>query len=130
VYIIKIFYCINLVLTFPLTVYPANLIIESYIFKNTQPSKKRTYLKNLSRTVVSFIGVATCLGVAGDVDKFISLAGTVACTPISFFLPAMFHLKLSGDLTKTQRYIDIGIIVLSILILIFCTGFTLWTWNK
>lgn len=32
VYIIKIFYCINLVLTFPLTVYPANLIIETYLF--------------------------------------------------------------------------------------------------
>lgn len=98
--IIKILYCINLVLTFPLTVYPANLIIESYIFGKMPPSKKRTMLKNLSRTLVSFIGVATCLGVGGGVDKFISLAGTVACTPISFFLPAMFHLKLTKDLTK------------------------------
>lgn len=100
VYVIKIFYCINLVLTFPLTVYPANLIIETYLFGKMPRSRKRTHLKNLSRTAVSFIGVATTLGVAGGVDKFISLAGTVACTPISFFLPAMFHMKLTENLTK------------------------------
>ena len=129
VYIIKIAYCCNLILTFPLTVYPANIIIESYIFGSMEPSKKRTHLKNLSRTIVSFIGVATCMGVGQGVDKFISLSGTVACTPISFFLPAMFHLKLAGELTKKERYIDYAIILLSILILIFCTGFTLWTWN-
>lgn len=29
---IKIAYCVNLILTFPLTVYPANIIIESYVF--------------------------------------------------------------------------------------------------
>jgi proton-coupled amino acid transporter len=32
VYIIKVAFSINLVLTFPLTVYPANIIIESYLF--------------------------------------------------------------------------------------------------
>ncbi len=29
---IRLAYCFNLVLTFPLTVYPANIIIESYVF--------------------------------------------------------------------------------------------------
>ena len=54
-------YSLNLVITFPLTVYPANIIIESYLFKGTEPSRKRSILKNLSRTVVSFIGVGTCI---------------------------------------------------------------------
>lgn len=42
VYIIKVAFSVNLVLTFPLTVYPANIIIESYIFAGTKPSKTRT----------------------------------------------------------------------------------------
>jgi hypothetical protein len=35
VYIIKVAFACNLVLTFPLTVYPANIVIESYIFRET-----------------------------------------------------------------------------------------------
>jgi len=63
VYAIKVAYCFNLFLTFPLTVYPANIIIESYLFASMPQSKKRTYLKNLSRTFISFVGVATCMAV-------------------------------------------------------------------
>ena len=117
-------------ITFPLTVYPANIIIESYLFKDTVPSRKRSMLKNLSRTVVSLIGVGTCLLVGNGVDKFISLSGTVACTPISFMLPALFHLKLVPSLTPQQRYIDYAVIGLSIAIQIFCTAFTIATWNS
>jgi solute carrier family 36 (proton-coupled amino acid transporter) len=130
VYSIKVAYCFNLFLTFPLTVYPANIIIESYVFAKMGQSKKRTYLKNLSRSFVSFVGVATCMAVGQGVDKFISLSGSVACTPISLTLPAIFHLKLAGPLTKTQRIIDYSIIGLSFIILIYCTGFTLVTWDS
>ena len=129
VYSIKVAYCFNLFLTFPLTVYPANIIIESYVFAKMAQGRKRTYLKNLSRTLVSFVGVATCMAVGEGVDRFISLSGSVACTPISLTLPAIFHLKLAGPLTKTQRIIDYSIIGLSFIILIYCTGFTLVTWG-
>jgi solute carrier family 36 (proton-coupled amino acid transporter) len=120
----------NLILTFPLTVYPANIIIESYIFGNMKPSKTRTFLKNISRSIVSLIGVGTCILVGRGVDKFISLSGTMACTPISFLLPAIFHMKLAGPLTRGQILVDQLIIGLSIVILIFCTGFTLYTWSE
>lgn len=80
------------------------------------PSKKRSLLKNLSRTFTSALGVSTCLLVGKGVDKFISLSGTVACTPISFMLPAIFHLKLVTPLTKRQRYLDYGVIGLSLVI--------------
>ena len=129
VYLIKIVYSINLVITFPLTVYPANIIIESYICRDMPPSKKRSFYKNLSRTLVSLVGVGTCIAVGHGVDKFISLSGTLACTPISFLLPALFHLKLVKPLTKLQRIIDYTVIVISLLIQIFCTSFTIVTWN-
>lgn len=127
-YSIKIAFSINLVLTFPLTVYPANIIIESYLFGETKASKTRTMLKNLSRTIVSLIGVGTCILVGERVNKFISLSGTMACTPISFLLPTLFHLKLAGPLTKKERYLDYFIVALSIIIQTFCTIFTLYTW--
>jgi hypothetical protein len=129
VYMIKIAYSINLVITFPLTVYPANIIIESYMFGHMEPSKTRTSLKNISRTLVSLIGVATCFFVGQGVDKFISLSGTFACTPISILLPAMFHLKLAGPLTPLQKWTDYAMIGLSVLIVLFCSSFTIYTWN-
>jgi amino acid permease len=123
-------YSVNLVLTFPLTVYPANIIIESYVFKKmVGKSRTKDALINLSRILVSFIGVLTCALVGKGVDKFISVSGTLACTPISFMLPAIFHLKLAGPLSSTQTYIDYAIIAIAVVILIFCTGFTFWTWN-
>ena len=40
-YIIKIAFSINLFFTYPLVIYPANIIIESYLFGNMPKSKTR-----------------------------------------------------------------------------------------
>ena len=131
VQIIKIMLSINLVFTYPLQLHPASVIIESYIFKGMPKSKKRMWLKNLSRTIIVALTVGFCISLGNSLDKFISVLGSLACTPISFTLPCIFHLKLFGsELTKTQRTVDYFIIGLSIFIMIFCTGFTLWNWNS
>jgi proton-coupled amino acid transporter len=41
VWIIKIAFCFNLVFTYPLVIYPANMILESYIFGKMPKSKTR-----------------------------------------------------------------------------------------
>ena len=122
-------FSINLIFTYPLTAYPANIIIESYIFKEKlKSSKSRTLLRNVSRSAVSLIGLAICILIGKSVDKFISLSGTLTCTPIGLMLPAIFHYKLTNP-TKNGKRLDIFIIVVSIAIQIFCTAFTLYTWN-
>jgi proton-coupled amino acid transporter len=48
-------------------------------------------------------------------DSFVSLVGAFACIPISFTLPAMFHYRLCA-FTPKEKYIDIGIIIFSIIL--------------
>lgn len=130
VYLIKILFSINLVFTYPLQLHPASTIIESYLFRGMNKSPKRMWLKNLSRTILVLFTVIFCLSLGNSLDKFISVLGSLACTPISFTLPCIFHLKLfANELTPRQRYIDYAIIALSLFIMVFCTGFTLWNWN-
>ena len=62
-------------------------------------------------------------------DQFLSLLGGLACTPIAFTLPTLFHYKLCAE-TKRQKIIDISIIILSLIIMVFCTGFCLYHWHK
>ena len=130
VYVIKIFFSINLVFTYPLQLHPASIIIESYIFKGMPKSPKRMWLKNLLRTILVMFTVIFCLSLQNSLDKFISVLGSLACTPISFTLPCIFHLKLyENELTKFQKGVNYFIIVFSMFITFFCTGFTIWHWN-
>merc|ERR1712151_389292 len=49
---IKILFSIMLLFTYPLQIYPANNVIESYLTPGWPKSKKRQLVKNISRTVV------------------------------------------------------------------------------
>mmetsp|Transcript_36058 Transcript_36058/g.35036 ORF Transcript_36058/g.35036 Transcript_36058/m.35036 type:complete len:102 (+) Transcript_36058:1040-1345(+) len=39
--IIKIIFCINLICSYPLVIYPANIMLESYLFGHMPKSKRR-----------------------------------------------------------------------------------------
>lgn len=128
VWIIKIFFSINLIFTYPLQLHPASIIIESYLYGDMPKCKKRMWLKNLDRTIIVAFTVVFCISLGDSLDKFISVLGSLACTPISFTLPCMFHLKLCNP-SRNARYLDYFIIGLSVFIMVFCTGFTIWHWN-
>jgi len=128
VYIIKILFSINLFFTYPLQIYPANIIIESYLYKDMPKSKKRQMLKNVNRTIMVLFTIVFCLLMGDAIDKFISLLGSLTCTPISFTLPCIFHLKLCNP-SQTQKYIDYFIIGISLVIMVFCSGYTIYHWN-
>jgi proton-coupled amino acid transporter len=62
-----------------------------------------------------------------SLGNFLSLIGALSCTPIGFTLPTLFHYKVIA-VTSSEKCIDIFIIVLSLIILVFCSAFTLYTW--
>lgn len=41
VWALKVIFCFNLIFTYPLMLHPANIAIESYLFKGWPKSKKR-----------------------------------------------------------------------------------------
>lgn len=122
-------FCINLIFTYPLVIFPANQIIEGYLFGKMPKSKKRQWFKNISRGIMVAFTVVIAILLGTSLDKFLALLGALGCTPISFTLPTLFHYKLVAK-TKKEKYIDIALIVVSLIITVFCTGFCIATWNK
>jgi len=57
---------------------------------------KRKWFKNISWSLVVGLSIFIALSTRNWLGKFMSLAGTLTCTPIAFILPAAFHLKLKA----------------------------------
>lgn len=128
VYTIKFMFSFNVIFTYALLIFPVNTIVESYVFKGMPKSRKRMWLKNLLRTVIVIFTVIICISLGDTTDKFLSLIGTLASTPVSITIPCLFHYILCSP-TKNQKIVDIGLIILSGFILVFCSGFTLYHWK-
>jgi len=125
---LQFLYVIAIILSFPLCVYPAIRITEQGIFghKNGKSSYLVKWQKNIFRTLlVSFLGVVSWAG-SDSLDKVVSLVGCLACIPLSFIYPAMFHYKI----TTSQFYktIDILLIVFGTISMIYTTFVTLQQW--
>lgn len=54
-------------------------------------TKTRQFYKNVSRTVLIIITIVAAIELGEDLDKFLSILGSLTCTPVAFILPAAFH---------------------------------------
>ena len=68
--------------------------MEHNIFKGVKKGVKRYWLRNLFRALLVLFTVIVALWLGDKLDKFLSLLGGIACIPITFTLPALFHYKL------------------------------------
>lgn len=128
VWVIKIAFSINVIFTYTLMIFPANIIIDHYMYGRMPKSRKRQLLKNLNRVVLAAFTVIVCILLGNKLDKFLSLIGTLASTPVSFTIPCVYHLRLCNP-DRKGKIIDWSIIAFSFVILIFCSGFNIYTWN-
>lgn len=119
-YIIKGLFALNLIISYPLMLYPANLVIESYLYKGWVKSRKRQMLKNVNRAVLVLITIVIALIAWEKLDLLLSITGALFCTPIAFILPALFHYKVCAE-TKFHKITDLLIVAVSSCILVFCT---------
>jgi len=94
--LIKVLFCFNLVFSYPITINPANSILESYVFGGDprRESGIRVWARRFSRFIVCL--AATCAGIAlaSEMDKFLGLLGALLGSPLAMTLPAAVHLKL------------------------------------
>ncbi len=126
-WIIKILFASQLIISYTLVIYPANMIVESYLYKDWPKSKKRQCFKNLTRALLICFTIVTALVIYNKLESFLSIVGSLTCTPIAFILPAMFHYKVCAD-TPKQKYFDMFLIVLSTFIMVFCTIYAILAW--
>jgi len=123
-------YIFSSLISYPLILYPANMVIESYLFKGMKSSSlSKKYLYTLNRTILVGITVILSLTLEETLDKLMSVVGSLACTPVSYTLPAAFHLKLVAE-TTWEKALDWFIILSSLFLMVFLTGFTFMTWNE
>ena len=101
-YVIKGLFAINLIISYPLMLYPANMIIESYLYAGWPKSRKRQCFKNINRAVLILITIVLALSAWDKLDLFLSITGALFCTPIAFILPALFHYKACAE-TKGKK---------------------------
>ena len=127
-WVIKFLYSINIVISITLQAFPANIIIEGYVFGKMEKSTKKTWLINFQRIALIALSVVICIVLGDSLDKFNSLIGTFAATPVVFTIPCIMHMYLCNP-TRLQMILNWGVIVFSVIVLFFCSGFTIWTWN-
>ena len=124
----RLMFCINLVFSYPLTIYPTNRIVESFVFaKMTENTLKRKWLKNLSRTIVCFLACFLSITFTNVLDQFLGVSGALLGVPIILIMPTLCHYILVAK-TKTEKVIDISFIVFSVFVTILCSynGISAW----
>jgi hypothetical protein len=60
-------------------------------------------------------------------DKFLSLLGASLCGPLAIMMPGIIHLRTTAT-TNCEKFLDIGCIVLSAAVMVFCTYQVLSSW--
>ncbi|KAI8340057.1 transmembrane amino acid transporter protein-domain-containing protein [Chlamydoabsidia padenii] len=96
---VELLYSAAIILTMPFMLFPALKIIENglfYKFKSGRNSIAVKMSKNFYRVIISVVCAALAFGIGADnLDKFVSLVGSVACVPLCFIFPGMFHIKIA-----------------------------------
>ena len=94
-------YTFVIIFTYPLTIYPTNTILDSYMVEVVFPkqSRGRTWLKNFSRFCICFFAAYLGIEFKESLDRVISLIGALFCAPVALIIPTFCHLIL---LAKTN----------------------------
>ena len=122
---IQVFYSLAILLSLPLQLFPALSILELGLFRRSGKYDWRTKMeKNLFRFVVVIFCMLCAWVGADDLDKFVSLIGSVACVPLAFVYPPLLHLRGCAR-TRTAKILDIGLAIFGVACAIFAGGQTL-----
>lgn len=127
--IIIVLFCINLLFSYPLVLYPAHIIVENYLYSTWPKSKKRQWCKNFTRFLLVAFTVGFTLAIFDKISKFLGLLGAISCAPIAFTFPAMFHLGAVAE-TQGQKIIDWMIILFSLFVMVFVGIESILNWNS
>jgi proton-coupled amino acid transporter len=119
--VVKILFMLNLVFSYPLTIFITNLILEGFTFRHSKRNTTlRKWLKNFQRSFVLLVGIVCALYLKDSLDKIFALSGTVLGTTVVMSIPAICHLNLLAK-TKTEKFIDVLLVLVAMTVMVFCT---------
>ncbi|KAI8973006.1 transmembrane amino acid transporter protein-domain-containing protein [Pilobolus umbonatus] len=126
---IQLGYALAIFASTALTLYPTMRIIEQGLFGDLTGKYNLSikWQKNLVRTLIVFLCTSIAWLGSNDLDKFISLIGSICCCPLSLIFPPLFHMRLPT--TQGIYYkIDCGLVVFGIIVMFYTllSTSTLW----
>ncbi|KAI8363530.1 transmembrane amino acid transporter protein-domain-containing protein [Mortierella sp. GBAus27b] len=127
---VEILYSCAIILSVPLMLSPASRIMEHGIFgdKSGGDDFKIKMLKNTLRTtLIVCCGVISFVIGGPNLDKFVSFVGSVACMPLCFIFPAMFHYKACARTTRAKA-LDIALGTFGVVVMVFTIYITVRSW--
>ncbi|KAF9911734.1 neutral amino acid transporter [Linnemannia zychae] len=127
---VELLYSLAIILSVPLMLSPATAIAEKAIWgeKSGGHSFKIKMQKNALRTLLICICAFVAFGVGGpSLDIFVSLIGSVACMPLCFIFPALFHYKACAKTWKAKAF-DIALGAIGVAAMIFTLYITIHSW--
>lgn len=117
---VQLLYSLAICLTAPLMLFPALKIIENGLFRKFRSGAESMgvkWTKNLYRISLCVLCAVVAFGIGGDnLDKFVSLVGSVACVPLCFIFPGMFHYKVSKKVSEKVWDVALAVFGLGILV--------------
>lgn len=123
-------YAMAILLSTPLQLFPAIKILEHGIFKRSgKYNTKVKWRKNTFRAGLVFITALAGWGGASNLDKFVSVIGSVACVPLIYVYPPLLHSKLDTT-TSRQKIADYALFCLGMVMMVYTSAQTLLTWNE
>ncbi|GAN10434.1 vacuolar amino acid transporter 3 [Mucor ambiguus] len=123
-------YALAICLSIPLQLFPAIRIVENGLFtRSGKYNNTVKWQKNVFRFVSVLICACIAIGGSGDLDKFVSLVGSLCCVPLCFIFPPLFHLKAIAKSWR-QKAIDITILIFGIVSMTYTTGITIALWSQ
>ncbi|KAG0379235.1 neutral amino acid transporter [Mortierella sp. AD032] len=127
---VQILYSLAIILSVPLMLSPASRILEDGAFgdRSGRLSNKVKLQKNTLRIALVCLCAVISFVVGGpNLDKFVSFVGSVACMPLCFIFPAMFHYKACAK-TIHAKVLDIILGVFGIIAMAFTLYITVRSW--
>ncbi|KAI8979096.1 transmembrane amino acid transporter protein-domain-containing protein [Mycotypha africana] len=110
---VQLLYSLAMILSSPFMLYPPLTIIEHALFKKHRSDRthlRYKWLENFTRSLIPLTCAAISFGVGADgLDKFVSLVGSIACMPLCFIFPGMFHYKITRS--SFAKFCDVILIL-------------------
>ncbi|CAD1780622.1 similar to Saccharomyces cerevisiae YKL146W AVT3 Vacuolar transporter, exports large neutral amino acids from the vacuole [Maudiozyma barnettii] len=136
---VQLLYALAILLSTPLQLFPAIRILEHLTFPANASGKhnpKVKWLKNYFRTFVVILSATMAWVGANDLDKFVSLVGSMACIPLIYIHPPLLHFKATmldnssqmNTRKKLEMVLDIVLCIFGVIVMAYTSWQTIVMW--
>lgn len=124
---VSLFFCVHLLFSYPLVIVVTNTILESFIFYRMKHSTLRTWLKNLSRTLVLTAGVVVATTFYYSLPHLISLVGVVFGSFVVIITPSLVHYNLCAESAISKAF-DLFIFIYAVCMITILGSLVIYDW--